>query len=41
LGHIHSNGVVDVRLSPTEQADILSKHLAQRHHVAPNSTSVS
>lgn len=41
LGHIHSNGVADLRLSPSEQSDVLSKHLAQRHHTAPKSTWVS
>lgn len=41
LGHVHSNGVADVRLTATEQAEVLSKGLAQRHHVAPKSTWVS
>jgi hypothetical protein len=41
LGHVHSNGVADLRLSPGEQYEVLSKYLAQRHHTAPKSTWVS
>lgn len=41
LGHIHSNGVADQRFSPKEQAEVLRKGLAQRHHTAPKSTWVS
>jgi hypothetical protein len=41
LGHIHSNGVADIALTSTEQADVLHEQRAQRHHTAPKSTWVS
>jgi hypothetical protein len=41
LGHIHSNGVADVRLTPSEKDDVLSKGLAVPHHVAPKSSWVT
>lgn len=41
LGHIHSNGVADIALSSTEQANVLHEQRAQRHHTAPKSTWVS
>jgi hypothetical protein len=41
LGHIHSNGVADIALTSTEQANVLHKQRAQRHHTAPKSTWVS
>lgn len=41
LGHIHSNGVGDIALTSTEQANVLQQQRAQRHHTAPKSTWVS
>jgi Family of unknown function (DUF5519) len=41
LGHVHSNGVVDIRLTASEQADVLARGLAKRHHIAPKSTWVT
>lgn len=41
LGHIHSNGVADVRLTPSEKDFVLSRYLAVPHHVAPKSSWVS
>jgi hypothetical protein len=41
LGHVHSNGVVDIRLTASEQLDVLTRGLAHRHHVAPKSTWVT
>jgi len=41
LGHIHSNGVADLRLTATEQSEVLAAGLAQRHHTAPKSTWVT
>ena len=41
LGHIHSNGVADVRLTRREHDDVVSRRLAELHHVAPQSTWVT
>jgi Family of unknown function (DUF5519) len=41
LGHVHSNGIVDLRLTASEQADVLARGLAHRHHIAPTSTWVT
>jgi Family of unknown function (DUF5519) len=41
LGHIHSNGIADVRLTPSEKDDVLSKDLAVPHHIAPKSSWVT
>ena len=41
LGHVHSNGIVDLRLTASEQGEVLANGLAQRHHIAPSSTWVT
>jgi hypothetical protein len=41
LGHVHSNGVADIRLTPEEQSSVLAKGLAGRHHVTPKSSWVT
>lgn len=41
MGHIHSNGVADIRLNAREHDDVLARGLAQPHHVAPQSTWVT
>jgi hypothetical protein len=41
MGHIHSNGVADIRLSASEHDDVLARNLAQPHHIAPHSTWVT
>jgi Luciferase len=41
LGHIHSNGVADIRLTRHEHDHVIAHHLAQLHHVAPQSTWVT
>jgi len=41
LGHVHSNGVVDVRLTKSEHDDVLARGLAKPHHVAPASSWVT
>jgi hypothetical protein len=41
LGHIHSNGVADLRFNASEKTEAISNHLAEPHHVNPKSTWVS
>lgn len=41
LGHVHSNGVVDIRLTRAEHDDVLARRLASPHHVVPNSSWVT
>jgi hypothetical protein len=41
LGHVHSNGVVDVRLTRTEHDQVLAGGRAEPHHVAPTSSWVT
>jgi hypothetical protein len=41
MGHIHSNGVVDIRLSRSEHDEVIRRQLARPHHVAPQSSWVT
>ena len=41
LGHVHANGVVDIRLSRAEHDDVVARRLACPHHVVPNSSWVT
>jgi hypothetical protein len=41
LGHLHSNGLLDILTSRTVKEAYLSKGLAQNHHVLPQSSWVS
>lgn len=41
LGHVHSNGIVDVRLTRAEHDQVLAQGLAVAHHILPTSTWVT
>ncbi len=41
LGHVHSNGIVDVRLTRAEHDQVLAQGLAVPHHIAPTSSWVT
>jgi hypothetical protein len=41
LGHIHSNGVVDLRLTRREHDEVLGQKRAEPHHVVPEGTWVT
>jgi hypothetical protein len=38
LGHVHSNGIVDVRLTRAEHDQVLAHGLAVAHHIVPTSS---
>lgn len=41
IGHIHSNGILDILLSRSEKSVLLEKGMASDHHVFPNSGWIS
>ena len=41
LGHVHANGIVDVRLTRAEHDHVLAERLAVAHHIVPASSWVT
>jgi hypothetical protein len=41
FGHVHANGVVDVRLTRVEHEQVLARGLAVAHHIVPTSSWVT
>ena len=41
IGHIHSNGLLDILLDKRQQMELVSKGLAEEHHVFKNSGWIS